>query len=68
MLIKLTFQELYESFGDMEDVFKKASCNPFNNITIRVAYKKGERKTEKIPGMSLPTHSKSSARGREYIE
>ena len=45
MLIKLTFQELYESFGDMEDVFKKASCNPFNNITIRVAYKKGERKT-----------------------
>lgn len=44
MLIKLTFQELYESFGDMKAVFAKASCNPFNNIAIRAAYKKGERR------------------------
>jgi len=43
MLVNLTYKELHESFPEMEAVFAKASCNPFNNIAIRAAYMKGQR-------------------------
>jgi hypothetical protein len=43
MLVNLTLKELQESFGDLEAVFKKASVAPFNNISYRPAYMKGQR-------------------------
>jgi len=43
MLVKLTFKELQECFGEMEAVFAKASVTPFNKISYRPAYMKGQR-------------------------